>query len=92
MMRPFFSDVVVTDGDTRGLHKCIQMQRDIMGKVAEGIAEQLPDFGRFVKCLSNGLYKKSTLRGKGMNADSYIRMDGWWTIHETCNPLFAHCG
>jgi hypothetical protein len=72
-----FADVFVSDGDTRGSLKFIQKQRDIMGPVVEGIAQQLPDFGHFIKCISNGLYtlaeKDSTLKGKSLLEPSRIR-------------------
>jgi hypothetical protein len=72
-----FADVVVTDGDTRGSHKFILMQRNIMGEIVDGIGEQLPDFGHFIKCISNALYKlaekNSTLQRKGLLERPRIR-------------------
>ena len=41
--------------------KLIARQAEIIGKEAQNIAEQIPDIGHFIKCISNGFH---TIRRK----------------------------
>lgn len=56
-----FVDEFISDGDTRGAKKFIAKQVEIIGDKANGIAQYFPDFGHFIKCISNALF---SLRGK----------------------------
>jgi hypothetical protein len=40
---------VIADNDTRGPKNAIKRQNNILGKVADGIAEQFPDLGHVIK-------------------------------------------
>ena len=72
-----FCDTVVSDGDTRGSLKLIARQAEIIGNEAKNIAEQIPDIGHFIKCISNGFYtiktKNKEFSGVGLLEPQRIR-------------------
>ena len=47
---------VVTDGDTKGSTRLINVQAEIVPEFA-GVAEYFPDIGHFVKCISGAFHK-----------------------------------
>jgi len=72
-----FADEFISDGDTRGAKKLIARQADLIGDVAHGVAEPFPDFGHFIKCISNAFFKvretESTYRGVGLLESTRIK-------------------
>ena len=72
-----FADLVVSDGDTTGSLKLIAKQAEMIGETVKGIAEQIPDIGHFIKCISNGFYtfktKNRQFRGVGLLDPNRIR-------------------
>ena len=48
---------VITDGNTCGTHKFIEMWNKVIGEAATNIMMQLPNFTDFIKSILNGHYK-----------------------------------
>ena len=72
-----FANIVVSDGDTTGSLKLIAKQAELIGDAAKNVADQIPDIGHFIKCISNGFYtfkmKNKQFGGVGLLDPSRIR-------------------
>jgi hypothetical protein len=51
-----FLGTTVSDGDSKGAHRLLQKQAEIIGPAALGRAERSPCLGHSSKCLSNAMY------------------------------------
>ena len=72
-----FLDEVCSDGDTRGVKRFISAQIAVIGDAVKGLAEQDPDGGHLIKCISNGYYDTAehdkSLKGAGLLEPTRIR-------------------
>ena len=62
-----FCREIAADNDTRSPKRAIQMQRDIIGDVVNGVAEHNPDSGHVIKDTNNDLF---ATRGKDKSFNS----------------------
>jgi hypothetical protein len=72
-----FCDQVISDGDTKGRNKIMDVQCGLIGEVAIGLAEGFPSIEHLIKCVSNAYYtlsqKDRTLRGVGLLVPARIK-------------------
>ena len=59
--KAIFTEVVMSDSDTRGLLKFMGTQKQILGEPAGVNSTHVPDIGHFIKCISNRFYKLRTI-------------------------------